>query len=102
MYRSMFFGFLAVYPSRGSVFRDPLSAGLTGLPSHKQLHAPLLALTLNNLNGSSQAPSSIKPVAIVSKLYAALPCTGWKVGASNLWRKSVDETLEFTRGAALP
>ena len=67
--------------------------------SHKQLHASLSALTLKHLNGSSPAPSSKKLVAAASKLYAALPCTGGKVGASNLWRKSVDETLEFTQSA---
>ena len=67
--------------------------------SHKQLHASLSALTLKHLNGSSPAPSSIRLVAAASKLYAVLPCTGGKVGASNLWRKSVDETLEFTQDA---
>jgi len=68
-------------------------------PSYKQLHTPLSALVLKNLNGSSPAPSSGKLVTAASKLYVVLPCTGGKVGASNLWRKSVDETLEFTQGA---
>lgn len=67
--------------------------------SHKLLHASLSTLTLKHLNGSSPAPSSGKLVAAASKLYSVLPCTGGKVGASNLWRKSVDETLEFTQGA---
>ena len=67
--------------------------------SHKQLHTSLSALTLKYLNGSSPAPSSCKLVAAASKLYAVLPCTGGKVGASNLWRKSLDETLEFTQSA---
>lgn len=67
--------------------------------SHKQLHASLSALTLKYLNGSSPAPSPMKLVTASSKLYATLPCTGGKVGASNLWRKSVDETLEFTQEA---
>jgi len=67
--------------------------------SHKQLHMSLSALTLKHLNGSSPAPSSKKLVTAASKLYAVLPCTGGKVGASNLWRKSIDETLEFAQGA---
>jgi hypothetical protein len=67
--------------------------------SHKQLHASFSTLTLKYLNGSSPAPSSMRLVAAASKLYAILPCTGGKVGASNLWRKSVDETLEFTQAA---
>ncbi|KAF9646174.1 hypothetical protein BDM02DRAFT_3100296, partial [Thelephora ganbajun] len=67
--------------------------------SHKQLHASLSTLTLEYLNGSSPAPSPKKLMTAASKLYAVLPCTGGKVGASNLWRKSVDETLDFTQGA---
>lgn len=68
-------------------------------PPHKQLHTSLSALALKHLNGSSPAPSPKKLVTAASKLYAVLPCTGGKVGASSLWRKSLDETLEFTRGA---
>ena len=41
----------------------------------------------------------MKLVTPSSKLYAIFPCTGEKVGASNLWGKSVDETLEFTQDA---
>ena len=67
--------------------------------SYKQLRASLSALTLKHLYGSSPALSSTKLVTASSKSYAALPCTGGKVGASSLWRKSVDETLEFTQGA---
>ena len=66
---------------------------------HKQLHASLSTLALKYLNGSSPAPSSKRLVTTASKLYAVLPCTGGKVGASSLWRKSLDETLEFTQSA---
>lgn len=70
------------------------------LPSpHKQLHSPLSALALRHLNGSSPAPSPKELVIVASKLYAVLPGTGGKVGASNMWKKSVDETLEFTQNA---
>lgn len=67
--------------------------------SHKQHHASLSALSLKHLNGSSPAPSPGKLTSAASKLYSILPCTGGKVGASGLWRKSVDETLEFTQSA---
>ena len=98
---STFYGLLNVCSSYPKVLcLDTLSQLVSLFPSsHKQLHASLSALTLKHLNGSSPAPSPGKLVIAASKLYAVLPCTGGKVGASNLWRKSVDETLEFTQSA---
>ena len=99
--RAMFHDFLPVCSFDLQVLcLETLSQLVSLFPSsHKQLHTSLSALTLKHLNGSSPAPFSNKLVTAASKLYAVLPCTGGKVGASNLWRKSVDETLEFTQGA---
>ena len=101
VYRSMFLCFLAVCSSHLEVLcLETLSQLVLLSPSsHKQLHASLATLTLKHLNGSSPAPSSTQLVAAASELYTVPPCTDGKAGASNLWRKSVDETLEFTQGA---
>lgn len=56
---------------------------------------------LKHLNSSLPAPSSMKLVATSSKLCTITLCMGGKAGASNLWRTSVDETLEFPQDTLL-
>ncbi|RDB22742.1 Pre-rRNA-processing protein rix1 [Hypsizygus marmoreus] len=58
-------------------------------------HAALSALTLRFLSGNAPNPTRMPLLEAASQLYSVLPHTGGKVGAANLWRKSVDETLAF-------
>ena len=46
-------------------------------------------------------PTDADLLKTASRLYSVLHFTGGKVGAANLWRKSLDETLAFTRSALL-
>ncbi|EDR12335.1 uncharacterized protein LACBIDRAFT_292824 [Laccaria bicolor S238N-H82] len=55
----------------------------------------LSSLALQFLNGSALSPTNITLLESASQLYAVLHQTGGKVGATNLWRKSLDETLAF-------
>lgn len=62
---------------------------------HRASHTALSALSLRFLNGSVPNPTSNALLEAASHLYAVLHFTGGKVGAANLWRKSVDQTLAF-------
>ncbi|KAF7352611.1 Pre-rRNA-processing protein rix1 [Mycena venus] len=62
---------------------------------HKTLHSALSALCLGFLNGNPFKPSNGPLATTASRLYAVLHFTGGKVGAANLWRKSIDDTLAF-------
>jgi len=53
------------------------------------------------LNGSSPTIIGDSVLESASRLYSVLHFTSGKVGASSLWRKSVDETLTFAWGAFL-
>ncbi|KZT13037.1 uncharacterized protein LAESUDRAFT_754063 [Laetiporus sulphureus 93-53] len=66
---------------------------------HRSLHASLSSLALKHLNGSTPNPTPVALVEAASKLYSTLHVTGGKVGATSLWRKSLDETLSFAWGA---
>jgi hypothetical protein len=46
------------------------------------------------LNGSAPQRTNTLLLHSAASLYAALHYTGGKVGAANLWKKSVDETLQ--------
>ncbi|KAF8076598.1 rRNA processing/ribosome biogenesis-domain-containing protein [Lyophyllum atratum] len=58
-------------------------------------HAALSGLSSRFLNGSAPNPTCNSLLEAASGLYAVLHFTGGKVGAANLWRKSMDETLAF-------
>ncbi|KAF5387632.1 hypothetical protein D9615_000575 [Tricholomella constricta] len=62
---------------------------------HRASHSALSALSLRFLNGSAPQPTNNSLLEAASGLYSVLHYTGGKVGAANLWRKSVDETLAF-------
>lgn len=66
---------------------------------HRPSHAALSALPLRFLNGNTPNPTSKMLLEAASRLYAALHFTGGKVGAANLWRKALDETLGFVWNA---
>ncbi|KAA1466753.1 hypothetical protein DENSPDRAFT_812014 [Dentipellis sp. KUC8613] len=61
----------------------------------RPIHASLSSFCLRQLNGSAAPPTDPATLASASRLYAALPVTGGKVGAANLWRSAVDDTLGF-------
>ncbi|KAG7449000.1 uncharacterized protein BT62DRAFT_979095 [Guyanagaster necrorhizus] len=63
--------------------------------AHRSSHSALSGLCLKYLNGSAPLPTSVTLLRSSSRLYAVLPATGGKVGASNLWKKTVEETLTF-------
>lgn len=60
---------------------------------HRTSHASLNTASLKYLSGDVLPRTVLLESA--SRLYSALPLTGGKVGASNLWRKSIDETIDF-------
>lgn len=60
---------------------------------HRAPHSALSTLSLKFLDGSAPHPTSTALLEAASRLYANLHFTGGKVGATNLWRKTVDETL---------
>ena len=66
---------------------------------HKPWHAALSALSLRFLNGSAPTPTRQSLLYAASRLYATLHLTGGKVGAPNLWKKALDETLDFSWNA---
>ncbi|KAG5650307.1 hypothetical protein H0H81_012674 [Sphagnurus paluster] len=68
---------------------------------HRSLYAALSTLSLRFLSGSSPAPTSAALLQAASHLYTSLHCTGGKVGAANLWRKSTEETVAFGWNAFL-
>ncbi|KAK0231019.1 rRNA processing/ribosome biogenesis-domain-containing protein [Armillaria fumosa] len=63
--------------------------------AHRSSHSVLSSLCLQYLNGSAPLPTSMVLLRSSSRLYAVLPATGGKVGASNLWKKTVEEALTF-------
>ncbi|EPT03591.1 hypothetical protein FOMPIDRAFT_1046630 [Fomitopsis schrenkii] len=66
---------------------------------HRGLHQLLSSTTLRFLNGSTPRPTPTALVHGASRLYSALHVTGGKVGAANVWRKALDDTLGFTWNA---
>ncbi|KAJ6515674.1 rRNA processing/ribosome biogenesis-domain-containing protein [Mycena sanguinolenta] len=62
---------------------------------HRSSHAALSTLSLSFLNGNPFKLPSLLLTRTASRLYVVLHFTGGKVGAANLWRKSVDDTLAF-------
>ncbi|CCM05557.1 uncharacterized protein FIBRA_07784 [Fibroporia radiculosa] len=62
---------------------------------HRSLHSSLSSLALKFLNGSSPRPTPESLAKGAARLYATLHVTGGKVGAGNIWRTSLDETLSF-------
>nr|GAT59990.1 predicted protein [Mycena chlorophos] len=62
---------------------------------HRASQNALSSLCFTFLNGNPFKPPNRKLTAAASQLYAVLHLTGGKVGAANLWRKSVDDTLAF-------
>ena len=62
---------------------------------YKALHGRLSALCLRQFNCSAGQPMDGLVVQATSRLYSVLAVTGGKVGAANLWRKSVDEILSI-------
>ncbi|KJA29888.1 hypothetical protein HYPSUDRAFT_31915 [Hypholoma sublateritium FD-334 SS-4] len=63
--------------------------------THRASSTTLSGFTLRYLNGSPTGFTNEAILSAASQLYAVLPLTGGKVGATNLWRKSLDETLAF-------
>ncbi|KIM46351.1 hypothetical protein M413DRAFT_441439 [Hebeloma cylindrosporum] len=63
--------------------------------THRTCSNALTALSLTYLNGSPSGRTNEDLMNAASQLFAALPVIGGKVGAVNLWRKSLDETLAF-------
>jgi hypothetical protein len=62
---------------------------------HRSSHSSLSSLALDNLDGSALGPTNSVLLEAASKLYVALHFTGGKMGAGDLWRKSVEETVTF-------
>ena len=75
---------------------DTLTRLITLYPNaHRASSAALSAFSLRYLNGSVISPTNSKLLDAISRLYSVLHLTGGKVGAVNLWRKSLEETLSF-------
>ena len=75
---------------------DTLTRLITLYPiAHRASSAALSAFSLRYLNGSATSPSKTKLLDAISRLYSVLHLTGGKVGAVNLWRKSMEEALSF-------
>jgi len=66
---------------------------------HKTSYPALSSLALRFLDGNSYAPVSRNLLDAASRLYSAIHVTGGKLGASSLWRKTLDETLAFGMNA---
>ncbi|KAH9844088.1 rRNA processing/ribosome biogenesis-domain-containing protein [Rhodofomes roseus] len=66
---------------------------------HRSLHLSLSSAALNYLNGSTPRPTPAPLTTAASQLYSILHVTGGKVGAANVWRKSLDDTLGFAWNA---
>ncbi|KAF9028466.1 hypothetical protein BDZ89DRAFT_1066113 [Hymenopellis radicata] len=62
---------------------------------HRSSHALLSTLCLKFLDGHAPTPTHADVLQAASRLYATLPATGGKVGATNLWKKCLDDTLAF-------
>lgn len=58
----------------------------------------MTTVTLRVLDGCP-IPTSPELVEAASQLYANLHHTGGKVGATALWRKAIDDTIDFNSAA---
>ncbi|KAF9569005.1 hypothetical protein CPC08DRAFT_678642 [Agrocybe pediades] len=73
-----------------------LASVIATYPSaHRASSASLSAFVLQYLSGSTIGPTDQELLHAAARLYAVLPLTGGKVNGTNLWRKSLDETLAF-------
>jgi hypothetical protein len=63
--------------------------------THRTCSNALTTFSLGYLNGTPSGRTNQDLMNAASQLFAALPMIGGKVGAVNLWRKSLDETLAF-------
>ncbi|OAX43989.1 hypothetical protein K503DRAFT_730190 [Rhizopogon vinicolor AM-OR11-026] len=61
---------------------------------HRALSISITDMCHRILNGSAPQRTNKRLLHSAANLYAALHYTGGKVGAANLWKKSVDETLQ--------
>ncbi|KLO19861.1 hypothetical protein SCHPADRAFT_934991 [Schizopora paradoxa] len=66
---------------------------------HRPLAPQLSSLSLSFLNGSPASPTPKQLTKSACRLHACLHNTGGKVGGSALWRKSMDETIDFCNEA---
>ncbi|KAJ3575808.1 hypothetical protein NP233_g842 [Leucocoprinus birnbaumii] len=66
---------------------------------HKASYPALSGLALRFLDGQPHAPVSQDLLSAASRLYSVIHVTGGKVGASSLWRKTLEETLNFGTNA---
>ena len=74
---------------------DTLKDMIVLYPSlHRALSSSMTDMCHRILNGSTPQPTNKILLHSAANLYATLHYTGGKVGAANLWRKSVDETLQ--------
>lgn len=63
--------------------------------AHRASYLALSKLSLRFLDGGTPSPTNQKLLSAASRLYTTLHLTGGKVGASTLWKKTIDETLTF-------
>jgi hypothetical protein len=63
--------------------------------AHRTTFANLSGLALGFLNGSHPRSTPAPLLKSAAQLYSILHLTGGKVGAANLWRKALDDTLAF-------
>ncbi|KAF5363543.1 hypothetical protein D9756_000360 [Leucocoprinus leucothites] len=66
---------------------------------HKASYPALSSLALRFLDGHPHAPVPHELLSAASRLYSMIHVTGGKVGASSLWKKTLDETLSFGTNA---
>jgi hypothetical protein len=66
---------------------------------HKASYPALSSLALRFLDGHPHTPIPSSLLNIASRLYCVIHVTGGKVGASTLWRKSLDETVKLGTNA---
>ena len=79
---------------------DTLTRLITLYPTaHRAPSSALSAFSLRHLNGSPSNPSNTKLLDAISRLYSVLNLhlTSGKVGAVNLWRRSMEESLFWLR-----
>ncbi|KAF9453001.1 hypothetical protein P691DRAFT_802381 [Macrolepiota fuliginosa MF-IS2] len=65
----------------------------------KASYPTLSNLALRFLDGNPHTPVPFEVLSAASRLYSIIHVTGGKVGASSLWRKTLDETLVFGTSA---
>ncbi|KAH8830389.1 hypothetical protein DL96DRAFT_1592690 [Flagelloscypha sp. PMI_526] len=74
---------------------DTLTMMISLHPSlHRQLQPSIAQASLRFLDRNSPDPINHRILHAASKTYSVLPVTGGKVAAANLWRKSVQDTLQ--------